>query len=73
MDTKKTILILDGSKQPYLNIGCRFGGVTIQGMTYTYIPEHDAFLRVDWMRKYTLHTKLKGKWQDFVEQVKQEK
>lgn len=59
------IIILDASTQPYLSIGVRFGGIIFQGKDYVYIPETDAYVRKDYIKK------LKAmKWPKFVEYVK---
>jgi len=72
MAEKAPILILHGSKQPYLSIGCRFGGIKAYGHEYLYIPPRDAFLRKDWVKKLAAHNKKRGTWDEFVELVKSE-
>lgn len=59
------IIILNASQQPFLSIGVRFGGIEFQGHKFFYIPETDAYVRKDYMKK------LKAmKWPKFVEYVK---
>jgi hypothetical protein len=59
------IVILEGSKQPYIAIGRHFGGINLEGVQYIYHPVHDAFIRKDWVKK------MKGKkWEQFLEEVK---
>jgi hypothetical protein len=59
------IVILEGSKQPYIAIGRHFGGINLDGVQYIYHPARDAFIRKDWVKK------MKGKtWEQFLEEVK---
>ena len=59
------IVILEGSKQPYIAIGRHFGGINLEGVQYIYHPARDAFIRKDWVKK------MKGKkWEQFLEEVK---
>ena len=61
----KAIVILEGSKQPYIAIGRHFGGINLEGVQYIYHPARDAFIRKDWVKK------MKGKkWDEFLEEVK---
>lgn len=61
----KPIVILEGSKQPYISLGCKFGGIKIENVEYIYQPARDAFIRKDWVKK------TKGKsWQQFLDEVK---
>ena len=61
----KAIVILEGSKQPYIAIGRHFGGIKIENVEYIYHPARDAFVRKDWTKK------MKGKtWEQFLELVK---
>ena len=61
----KAIVILEGSKQPYIAIGRHFGGINLEGVQYIYHPVRDAFIRKDWVKK------MKGKtWEQFLEEVK---
>jgi hypothetical protein len=61
----KAIVILEGSKQPYIAIGSHFGGINLEGVQYIYHPVRDAFIRKDWVKK------MKGKtWEQFLEEVK---
>lgn len=50
--SKAPILILNGSRQPYLSIGRHFGGVKAWGHEYLYMPLQDAFLRKDYVKEY---------------------
>ena len=68
--TEVPILILDGSRQPFLSLGCRFGGVKAFGHDYTYYPERDFFLRKDYVKVFKKHNKEGGSWEDFVEKIK---
>lgn len=67
------ILILHGSKQPYLSIGRHYGGVKAFGHEYIYIHPKDAFLRKDYVKKYNKHKKDGHSWDSFVEFIKSEK
>jgi hypothetical protein len=61
----KAIVILEGSKQPYIAIGRHFGGIKIENVEYVYQPARDAFIRKDWAKR------TKGKsWEQFLEEVK---
>jgi hypothetical protein len=61
----KPIVILEGSKQPYISIGRHFGGIKIENIEYVYQPARDAFIRKDWAKR------TKGKsWEQFLEEVK---
>jgi hypothetical protein len=61
----KPIVILEGSKQPYISLGRHFGGIKIENVEYIYQPARDAFIRKDWVKK------MKGKtWEQFLEEVK---
>ena len=67
------ILILEGSKKPYLSVGRHYGGVKVFGYEYLYIPIHDAFLRKDFVKKFNKHKKDGGDWNsliDFMKSVK---
>ena len=70
---KAPILILHGSRQPYLSIGCRFGGVKAFNYEYIYFPIHDAFLRKDYLKQFKKHNKEKKSWEAFIEFLEQEK
>lgn len=59
------IIIMEASRQPYLSIGVRYGGVKAFGADYFYHPIKDAYIRKDWMNK------MRGKsWEQFLEEVK---
>jgi len=66
---KAPILILHGSKQPYLSIGRHFGGIKAFGYEYVYIYPKDAFLRKDYVKQYNKHTKAGHSWESFIEVV----
>jgi len=70
MKDKAPILILHGSTQPYLSIGVHYGGVKAFGHEYLYMPNEDAFLRKDFVKKFNAQKKKGGTWNDFVEFVK---
>jgi len=71
MSTQKApILILEGSKQPYLSIGRHYGGVKAWGYEYLYIQPQDAFLRKDYVKQYNKHKKAGHSWESFIEFVK---
>lgn len=70
--TNGPTIILSGSRQPYLSIGVRFGGIKAFGSEYVYLPEHDAFLRKDEVRRYKKHIKERKSWESFVEMIKSE-
>lgn len=61
------IIIMHGSKQPYLSLGVNYGGVKYMGHEYVYHPVKDAFIRKD----YVKHMRKKT-WDQFVEFVKSE-
>ena len=63
------IVILNASKQPYLSIGCRMGGVIFQGKEYIYAPKNDAFILKKYMPKYR---KMKN-FEEFLKFVENEK
>ena len=67
------ILILHGSQQPYLSIGRHYGGINAFGAEYLYLPNEDAFLRRDYVKRYAKHKKRELSWDDFLEFVKNEK
>jgi hypothetical protein len=69
---KNTILILEGSKQPFISVSRYYGGFTMNGKTYIYMPLQDAFLRQDWVKKYTAHIKKGGNWNTFIELIKKQ-
>lgn len=48
---KTPILIMQGSKQPYLSVGIYFGGINAFGKEYYYDPKNDAFIRKDYVKK----------------------
>lgn len=64
------ILILEGSKQPYLSIGVHYGGLNVFGYEFVYISTHDAFIRKDYVKKYNKHKKSGGNWEEFINIVK---
>lgn len=70
MKSEVPILILQGSKQPYLSIGIYSGGIIFQGKEYMYMPTQDAFLRSDYVKEYRKHSKQGKTWDEFVEYVK---
>lgn len=63
------ILILYGSQQAYLSMGCRFGGITVFGTDYVYLEKYDAFLQKSYLAKYKTHMRTKS-WESFIEYVK---
>jgi hypothetical protein len=60
-------IILEASKQPYLSLGVRYGGIKFQGKEYSYIPTKDAFILSSLMPKYRKHFKSGGTWEEFLE------
>lgn len=66
---QQPILILHGSKQPYLSIGVMAGGMKFNGNEYLYLPERDAFLRKSSMKDFKAHCKKGGTWDSFVEKI----
>ena len=64
------ILILNGSKQPYLSIGIHYGGVKAFGKEYYYIPPKDAFIDKKYIKTYNKMMKDKDGWEKFIEFVK---
>ena len=74
MDNNKKgpVLILHASIQPYLSIGVRFGGIKAFGSEYVYLPEHDAFLRKNEVKRYKKHIKERKSWESFIEMIKSE-
>lgn len=69
MSTKAPILIMQGSKQPYLSIGRLYGGVNAFGYEYVYIPAQDAFIRKDYVKEFNKHKKSGKSWLQFMEFV----
>lgn len=65
----KPILILNASTQPYISLGVKFGGIIVNGIEYTYITEHDAFLDKKYLKKYHKHIKAKGTFEQFMELI----
>ena len=65
--SKAPILILNGSRQPYLSIGRHFGGVKAWGHQYLYMPLQDAFLRKDYVKEYSKQKKAGYDWNYFIE------
>lgn len=63
----KPIVILEGSKQPYISLGISFGGIKIEGTEYVYQPARDAFIRKDWVKKTKGRT-----WEQFLELARAE-
>jgi hypothetical protein len=61
------ILILDGSKHPFLSIGVRCGGVKFNGSEYSYHPIWDMFVRQDYVKQLKKY-KDKQKFIDFIQQ-----
>lgn len=51
-DTKKVILILEASRQPYLSICQLTGAVQVNGTVYLYNREQDILVREDWAKFY---------------------
>lgn len=71
-DEKAPILILYGSRQPYLSIGRHYGGIRAWGYEYTYLQHKDAFLRKDYIKKYNKHKKEGKDWESFISFVESE-
>lgn len=69
-EQKIPIIILHGSRQPYLSIGVRYGGINAFGHEYIYLYPHDAFLRKDYVKKYIKHKKEGNSWESFIETIK---
>lgn len=70
MENKAPILILHGSRQPYLSVGIHYGGIKAYGHEYFYMPPQDAFLRKDHVKTYNKHKKEGGTWESFIELIK---
>lgn len=64
------IIILDVKNQPFISVGRHYGGCRINGQEYYYEPNHDAYIRKDWVRKYAKAKKAGKSWEDFLEEVK---
>ncbi len=64
------ILILEASKQPYISVGRLYGGIKYNGTEYTYIPPHDAFLDVKFIKEYAKQKKEGKTWEQFIEYLK---
>jgi hypothetical protein len=59
------ILILNGSKRPYLSTACYCGGFTNNGIEYRYLPKHDCFIMKKHLSKLNKHLKAGLKISDF--------
>lgn len=70
MSQPDTILILQASKQPYLAIGIRYGGIKLNGHEYHYLPLKDAYIRQDYQKVLKKQMKEGKSWEDFIEFVK---
>ncbi len=70
MNSEAPILILEGSKQPFLSVGRHFGGIKAFGSEYLYMPNEDAFLRKDFVKKFSAQKKKGGTWDEFIDFVK---
>lgn len=44
---KNPDIIPNGSKQPFISLGVKFGKIWINGKEYVYLQEFDAFIRRD--------------------------
>lgn len=64
------ILILHGSKQPYLSIGRLYGCIKAFGHEYTYLQPQDAFIRKDYVREFNRFKSSGKTFESFVEFVK---
>jgi hypothetical protein len=58
-------VILNASKQPYINLGVQYGGIKINGIQYIYNPVRDAFID----KKFTKFMRAKT-WEQFLEFIK---
>jgi hypothetical protein len=59
------IIILNASKQAYISIGIKFGGIKLNGVVYIYNPMKDAFIH----SKYTKF--MRGRtWEEFIDYIK---
>lgn len=48
----EAIVIIYASQQPYIGICRHFGGISINGMQFRYIPSRDILIRHDWVKCY---------------------
>lgn len=72
MENNQTpILIANVKNQPFLSMARNFGGITLKGKRYIYMPPYDALLRNDWVKKYAEHNKQGKDWQSFIDIVSQ--
>lgn len=62
------ILIREASKQPYISLGVRYGGIKIQGIEYVHEPVSDSFILKDYFSKFKKCKNIKS----FVELLKSE-
>jgi hypothetical protein len=69
-ESNNPIVIMQASKQPYLSIGVRFGGVTVNGVKYIYLPPHDAYLDMKYVKMHNKFLKENKTWEDFIEHIK---
>jgi hypothetical protein len=67
---KKQILF-ENVSLTQLSIARHYGGAKIQGVEYFYIPDKDALLRKDWMKKYAESRKRRETWNKFIDQIRE--
>jgi hypothetical protein len=65
----KKPIIFEGISLSQLSIARHYGGMKINGVEYVYIPDKDALLRKDWVKKYTTSRRRRETWDEFRNQI----
>ena len=67
----KNPILYENISLTQLSTAMHFGGAKINGVEYFYIPDKDALLRKDWVKKYSESRKRRETWNKFVDQIRE--
>lgn len=67
----KHTILYENISLTQLSIARHFVGAIINGVEYLYIPDKDALLRKDWVKKYGASRKRRETWEEFVDQIRE--
>ena len=67
----KEPIIFENISLTQLSIARHYGGMKINGVEYFYIPDKNALLRKDWMKKYAASRRRRETWDEFLDQIRE--
>lgn len=70
IDAMKNQILFENISLTQLSIARHYGGIKVNGVYYFYIPDKDALLRKDWVKKLAASKKRRETWNEFIEEIR---